>query len=97
MLEFLAYVTKLAPVQECLVRGLLYGRKARPIPKIDAMSGGNGDCNMEEEEYCYPNAKCRNGDHLMGIPFEYVLCHFRNMNYQDPLLPCDPNNAFTLV
>jgi hypothetical protein len=28
----------------------------------------------------------RNGDHLMGVPFECELCHFRNMNKRDPIL-----------
>ena len=26
----------------------------------------------------------RSGDHLMGIPFECDLCHFRNLNRRDP-------------
>ena len=27
----------------------------------------------------------RNGDHIMGVPFECELCHFRNMNKRDPI------------
>ena len=26
----------------------------------------------------------RNGDHLMGVPFECDICHFRNCNLRDP-------------
>ena len=26
----------------------------------------------------------RDGDHLLGVPFECDLCHFRNMNRRDP-------------
>ena len=32
----------------------------------------------------------------MGIPFEYDLCHFRNVNERDPV-PHDPRDAFTLL
>ena len=38
----------------------------------------------------------RNGDHLMGIPFECDLCYFRNLNYQDPDLECS-KDRFTLL
>ena len=27
----------------------------------------------------------RDGDHLMGIPFEYDMCQFRNVNERDPI------------
>ena len=29
--------------------------------------------------------KGRDGDHLMGIPFECDLCHFRNLTHRDPI------------
>jgi hypothetical protein len=32
-----------------------------------------------------PEFKCgRDGDHLMGVPFECDLCHFRNVSLRDP-------------
>ena len=41
--------------------------------------------------------KCgRNGDHLMGIPFECDLCHFRNLNGRDPL-PGLAKDSYTLL
>ena len=27
----------------------------------------------------------RNGDHLMGVPFQYDMCHLRNINRRDTL------------
>ena len=38
----------------------------------------------------------RNGDHLMGVPFECDLCSFRNVMGWDPVLG-DHNDHFTLV
>ena len=41
--------------------------------------------------------KCgRDGDHLMGIPFECDLCHFRNLNLRDPD-PQSPKDSYTLM
>ena len=41
--------------------------------------------------------KCgRNGDHLMGIPFECDLCHFRNLNGRDPCASL-PKDNYTLL
>ena len=38
----------------------------------------------------------RPGDHLMGIPFECDLCHFRNLNGRDPCKR-SAKDAYTLV
>ena len=39
----------------------------------------------------------RNGDHLMGIPFECDICHFRNINYRDPDLECSKDRFDLLI
>ena len=39
--------------------------------EIDLLQEGK-----DQERY----RSARNGGHLMKVPFEYVLCHFRNMN-----------------
>ena len=38
----------------------------------------------------------RNGDHVLGIPFECDLCHFRNMARRDPV-DGNPKDEFTLM
>jgi hypothetical protein len=38
----------------------------------------------------------RDGDHLMGIPFECDLCHYRNVVDRDPITG-DAGDVFTLM
>lgn len=38
----------------------------------------------------------RNGDHIMGIPFECDLCHFRNVNLRNPVWESS-RDAWTLL
>ena len=38
---------------------------------------------LQEEEDQERYRSARNRDHLMKLPFECDLCHFRNMNKQD--------------
>ena len=40
LLEFLTFARKFPPVQECVVRGLLSGRKARLVPETEERTGG---------------------------------------------------------
>jgi hypothetical protein len=44
----------------------------------------------------HTNARGRDGDHLMGVPFECDFCHFRNVKKQFPILS-DPENGYTLL
>ena len=48
----------------------------------------------EEEEGRYSHG--RDGDHLLGVPFECDLCHFRNINHRDPNAR-DKKDDFTLI
>ena len=53
--------------------------------------------HLETEEQLQHRFRCgRNGDHLMGIPFECDLCHFRNLNGFDPS-PRNPKDQYTLL
>jgi hypothetical protein len=47
---------------------------------------------MDETMY----QKGRNGDHLMGVPFECDLCHFRNLTRRNPKWG-DPNDEYMLT
>ena len=38
----------------------------------------------------------RNGDHVLGIPFECDLCHFRNVARRDPV-DGNPKDEFILM
>jgi hypothetical protein len=38
----------------------------------------------------------RNGDHLMAVPFECDLCHYRNLRKRDPVLT-DPRDVYLLT
>ena len=38
----------------------------------------------------------RNGDNPMKVPFECELCHYRNMNKQDPVENCKKDEG-TLI
>ena len=51
---------------------------------------------VEDPESEARYTKGRNGDHLMGVPFECELCHFRNLNFRNPNWE-DPRDGFTLM
>ena len=40
---------------------------------------------LQEENDQQRYRSARNEDHLMKVPFECGLCHFRNMNERDPV------------
>ena len=59
-----------------------------PFPRLQG-----GDVNDESKVLMDSQDKDRyqrgrNGDHLMGVPFECNLCHFRNMERRDPVWNC---------
>ena len=63
----------------------------------DEKDGGLEYEDLETEEKLKERfARGRDGDHLMGIPFECDLCHFRNCNGRDPALDNARDN-FTLL
>ena len=57
-------------------------------------NGSDLDLNQPEAHDRYRSE--RNGDHLMGVPFECDLCSFQNVTGRDPVLG-DHNDHFTLV
>ena len=68
-----------------------------PLPRLDK----NGEVNNSDLDLGSPETSdrycCgRNGDHLMGVPFECDLCSFQNVVGRDPVLG-DYNDHFTLV
>ena len=59
-----------------------------PYPRLQAPRRSNeeeNDLEVEEEDDPSIYRVGRDGDHLMGVPFECDLCHFRNMNRRDPI------------
>ncbi len=66
--ELLASTGRLPPVQK---------------PRLDHLQSGS-DLEVDST-YTQNRYQCaRNGDHLMGVPFECDLCSFRNMVGRDP-------------
>ncbi len=57
-------------------------------------NGSDLDLDLPETHDRYRSR--RNGDHLMGVPFECNLCSFQNVTGRDPVLG-DHNDHFTLV
>ncbi|KAL7502109.1 hypothetical protein ACHAWX_000458 [Stephanocyclus meneghinianus] len=55
-----------------------------------------GDKMPMENAFVYKFRAARDGDHLMGTPFECDLCHFRNLARQDPDLN-SPQDIFQLM
>ena len=50
------------------------------------MEADGVESDLLQEEQDQERYRCaRNGDHLMKVPFECDMCHFRNMNKQDPV------------
>ncbi len=49
-----------------------------------------------ETETARDHRRGQNGDHLMGVPFECDLCHFRNVTGRNPNF-ADPRDNYTLV
>jgi hypothetical protein len=64
---------------------------------LDRNAYGNGsDLELDmPETYDHYHSR-RNGDHLMGVPFECDLCSFQNVTGRDPVLG-DHNDYFTLI
>jgi hypothetical protein len=70
---------------------------SNPFPRLDDNEEANGsDLDLDTTESNQWHRYKRNGDHLMGIPFECNLCSFRNVTGWDPVLG-DQNDHFTLV
>jgi hypothetical protein len=70
---------------------------SNPFPRLDKNKDANGsdlDLDTPKTYNCY---RCgRNGDHLMGVPFECDLCSFRNVIGRYPVLGSH-NDHFMLV
>jgi hypothetical protein len=65
-----------------------------PFPVQDLPEEEEGiEAELNED---HANARGRDGDHLMGVPFECDLCHFRNVKKRDPILS-DPEDGYTLL
>ena len=54
-----------------------------------------GDLMMDDQDL-ERYRRGRNGDHIMGVPFSCELCHFRIVNWRDPLVH-SPKDVFTLT
>ena len=71
--------------------------ESNPFPRLDNNEEANGsDLDLDNTETNQRHRCGRNGDHLMGVPFECDLCSFRNVTGRDPVLG-DHNDHFTLV
>lgn len=65
------------------------------FPRLDDLQNGSDlevDFAYTKNRYCC----ARNGDHLMGVPFECDLCSFRNTVGRDPVKG-DDRDDFTLM
>jgi hypothetical protein len=81
--ELLATAGKLPPVQKCLVRQCYRESPNNLFPRMDHhQSGSDLEVDMAYTQNRYRWG--RNGDHLMGVPFECDLCSFRNVAGRDP-------------
>jgi hypothetical protein len=70
---------------------------SNPFPSLDKNKEANGsDLDLDTPETCNHYQCGRNGDHLMGVPFECDLCSFHKMTGKDPMLGIH-NDHFTLV
>ena len=66
----------------------LLGVPVQPILKVTMDGTGTRRLRsnfLQEEKDQRRYRSARNGDHLMKVPFECDLCHFRNMNKRDPV------------
>jgi hypothetical protein len=71
--------------------------KSNPFPRLDKLGEANGsDLDLDTPETSQRYRCGRNGDHLMGVPFECNLCSFRNVSGCDPVLG-NHKDHFTLV
>jgi hypothetical protein len=67
-----------------------------PFPVQRVLDDDEEEDLETEERLAQRFAIGRNGDHLMGIPFECDLCHFRNVSGRDPI-PIRPGDSFMLI
>ena len=56
-----------------------------PFPRLQTVEAEDESEVLLEETDLERHRHGRDGDHLMGVPFECDLCHFRNMNKRDPV------------
>ena len=67
-------------------------RETTPTPEGCRVQGANLDVDdvdsglLQEEKDLERYQSGRNGDNLMGVPFECDLYHLRNMNQRNPTL-----------
>jgi hypothetical protein len=68
------------------------------FPRLDDNGEGQNATDLEIEVSTMLNRYCceRNGDHLMGVPFECDLCSFRNVCGRDPVFG-NYRDQFTLT
>jgi hypothetical protein len=55
--------------------------ESNPFPRLDKQGEANGsDLDLDTPETSQQYRCGRNGDHLMGVPFECDLCSFQNVS-----------------
>jgi hypothetical protein len=94
--QFLAWASNFPPVQKYLVRGVLSG--SNRFPRLDDQGETANTTDLEiEASPTLGRYRCgRNGDHLMGVPFECDLCSFRNFCGRQPEFK-NKRDQFTLT
>ncbi|KAL3777809.1 hypothetical protein ACHAW5_001787 [Stephanodiscus triporus] len=91
--QFLAWASNFPPVQKCMEAS------DDRFPRLDDGEDTTNATDLEAIEasttmHRYRSA--RDGDHLMGVPFECDLCSFRNVSGRQPIF-CDRRDQFTLT
>ena len=66
-------------------RGCYRESPTNPFPWLQTVEPEDASEVLLEETDLERHRHGRNGDHLMGVPFECNLCHFQNTNKQEPV------------
>ncbi|KAL7530331.1 hypothetical protein ACHAXR_005038 [Thalassiosira sp. AJA248-18] len=92
--KFLEEQERFPPVLSCMCYKE-YPQDPFPVQTYLEEEDENEDL-VTEEDLNKRFRKGRNGDFVMGFPFECDLCHFRNVSRRDPN-PMDRKDQFTLM
>ena len=93
------YLLGRAPFQPC--RNVWCGKCYKeainyPFPRLDQKGVGNkSDLMGLDDDHTLSRYRCgRDGDHIMGVPFECDLCSFRNVSYSQGSEVWQPQGSF---
>jgi hypothetical protein len=93
--KFLAEQRKFPPCMNVWCREWYEESPKDPFPHQQGLPEEEVGLELETREMD-DHQRGSNSDHLMAVPFECDLCHYRNLQKRDPV-PTDPRDVYLLI